>query len=167
MNLSLIVAMSENRVIGRDGDLPWRLSADLKRFKSLTMGHHLVMGRATFDSIGRLLPGRETVVLTRDRGFAFTGATIIHDLASLGAAVESDSEAFVVGGAEIYRQTLPIVDRLYVTRVHANINGDTFFPEWNLSRWHMTDAESHSADDHNEFDYTFETYERVRQNADS
>lgn len=164
MRLSLIVAIARNRVIGRDGGLPWRLSADLRRFKSLTMGHHLIMGRKTYDSLGRPLPGRTSIVLTRQTQFvAAEGVLLASNLdAALAMARErGDAEAFVIGGAEIYRLALPRCDRAYVTRVAAEVEGDTRLEGWDESQWRLEAAEPHSADDKNEYDFTFETYSRV------
>ena len=161
-HLAMIVAASENNVIGVDGDLPWHLSADLKRFKKLTMGHHMIMGRKTFDSIGVLLPGRQTVIVTRQTDFQFEGATVVH---SIEAAIEhvrdcDDPLPFVVGGAEIYRLAMPSVTELFLTRVHASIEGDTYLPEIDEQKWEQTENDRHSADDRNEFDYSFEHWVR-------
>ena len=170
MRISLLVASSTNRTIGRDGDLPWRLSADLKRFKRLTMGHPILMGRKTLESIGRLLPGRQTIVLTRNSEFEFPGAIVVTSWdAALAKAAESletmktagEPELFVVGGAEIYRLALPFTDRLYLTRVHAEIEGDTFFPELDDAQWHVVEEEKHTADAKNEYDYSFVTLDRA------
>ena len=162
MRTSLIVAMSQNNVIGREGDLPWRLSADLRRFKALTMGHHIVMGRKTYESIGRQLPGRTMVVVTRQDDYTAEFATVAH---SLSAAIETaqgsgDEEVFIIGGGEIYRQALDLVDRIHLTRVEAEISGDTYFPEFDLSRWQLIEQEIHDADEKNEYPYRFEIYER-------
>ena len=166
MRISILVACSTNQVIGRDGDLPWRLSADLKRFKRLTMGHPILMGRKTLQSIGRLLPGRQTIVLTRNPEFEFPGAIVVHDWATAVAkASEAESskepELFVVGGAEIYRLALPFVDRIHLTRVHAEIDGDTLFPELDDSQWQVVNEEDHKSDEKNEYDYSFATLERA------
>ncbi len=172
MRISILVACSTNHVIGRDGDLPWRLSADLKRFRRLTMGHPILMGRKTLESIGRLLPGRQTIVLTRNVEFEFPGAIVVHDWQSaLAKAAESEAasesshepELFVVGGAEIYRLALPSTDRLYLTRVHAEIEGDTFFPEIDEDEWQVVDEENHAADGKNEHDYSFVTLDRIKE----
>jgi len=165
MRLSLIVAMARNRVIGLDGGLPWRLSADLRRFKSLTMGHHLIMGRKTYDSLGRPLPGRTSIVLTRQANFvAADGVLLARDLdqAIALASAGGDDEAFVIGGAEIYRLALPRCDRLHVTRVAADVAGDTWFADWDESQWRLEASEPHFADEKNQYDFTFETYSRVR-----
>ena len=163
MRLSLIVAMTPDRLIGRAGDLPWRLSADLQRFKRLTMGHTLIMGRKTFESIGRLLPGRKTVIVTRQADYRFPEATVVH---SLEAAIESaaqagESEAFIIGGGEIYQQSLELVTQLHVTLVHAEVDGDTYFPDVDFTQWKLVEDEQHQADGKNEFDYSFRVYERV------
>lgn len=158
--LAMIVAVSENNVIGVDGDLPWRLSADLKRFKKLTMGHHILMGRKTFDSIGRLLPGRTTVIVTRQDDFEFEGALIAHSIEEAIAACEGDHCPFVTGGAEIYRLALPWVTEIHLTRVHAEITGDTVLPSIDWSKWELVDRVRHDLDEKNTADYSFETYSR-------
>lgn len=162
MRLSIIVAIADNGVIGRDNDLPWHLSADLRRFKALTMGHHLVLGRKTFESIGAVLPGRTMVVISRGRPDLPTGVHLVHSLAE---AVElargaGDDEAFVAGGAEIYAEALPAADRLYLTRVHTACEGDTLFPAWEPGDWHEVSREDHPADDRNAHPYSFLVYER-------
>ena len=159
MIVSLIVAMSENRVIGRDGDMPWRLSADLRRFRQLTMEHTIIMGRRTWESIGRLLPGRKTVIITRNPHFLVAGATIVDNLDDALNAAGDDSEVFIIGGGEIYRLAFPIANRIYVTRVLAEIEGDTTFPEIDWQKWTRIESESHVADEKNNYDYIFETWE--------
>lgn len=161
MTVSIIVAMSENRVIGRDGDLPWRLSADLRRFKRLTMGHHIVMGRKTYESIGRLLPGRTSVVVTRQTDYDGEGALVANSIDSALALAAGDDEVFVVGGAEIYRLAWPAADRVYLTRVAATVDGDTMLPEWSLDNWQRVEVEHHAADEKNEFDHQFELWQRA------
>ena len=161
MNLSVIVAASLNDCIGHAGDLPWRLSADLKRFKKLTMGHSLIMGRKTFDSIGRLLPGRTTIIVTRQSDFRFEGALVANSIERALELAAADPQPFVTGGSEIYRLALPLAQTLYLTRVQTQIDGDTFLPnEIDWEQWELTDSENHPADSRNEFDYTFETYIR-------
>ena len=158
--LSMIVAVSENDVIGVDGDLPWRLSSDLKRFKRLTMGHHIIMGRKTYESIGRLLPGRTTVIVTRQKDFEVEGAKVVH---SIEAALEScgdDESPFVTGGSEIYRLALPLVDEIQLTRVHTQINGDTYLPEIDWEIWETISTERFEPDGKNELPYSFEVYRR-------
>lgn len=161
MRLSLIVAMSENGVIGRDGDLPWRLSADLKRFKKITMGHHIVMGRKTYESIGRLLPGRTSVILTRQPDLTAEGAVVAHSLDEALEIARDDDEVFVIGGAELYDRALPRVDRIYLTLVNAHVAGDTTFPEFEPSDWKVIEKTSHDADQRNELPHTFTILDRV------
>jgi dihydrofolate reductase len=165
MRVSIIVAVAENGVIGRDGKLPWHLSADLKRFKRLTMGHTIIMGRRTWESIGRPLPGRRTIVVSRQPDYRIdavdvTTAVSLDDALQLAAA-SGDDEAFVVGGAELYREGLLRADRLHVTRVRANVEGDTRFPAVQWNQWQFVTAEEHSADDRNDHAYAFEIYERT------
>lgn len=160
MKISIIVAMTDRRVIGRGGRLPWHLPADLRRFKQLTMGHHLVMGRKTYESIGRPLPGRTSIVLTRQANYQPAGALVA---AGLDEALElaPDDDVFIIGGAEVYRMALPRADRLLVTRVEADVEGDTFFPEFSAASWKLQCVERHEADARNPLSYSFETYERV------
>ena len=161
MTVSIIVAMAENGVIGRDMDLPWHISADLKRFKALTMGHHIVMGRKTFESIGRLLPGRTTVIVTRQSDYQVDGAVIVNSLEAAQAAATDDSELFIIGGGQIYEIALPLADRLHVTRVHTEVDGDTSFPAIDWDQWELVSAERHGADEKNDYDFTFESYQRM------
>ena len=158
--LALIVAASENNVIGINDDLPWRLSADLKRFKALTMGHAIIMGRKTFDSIGRLLPGRQTVIITRNRDFKFEGAAVVHSIEDALAACHDQETAFLTGGAEIYRLGLPRVDEIYLTRVHTEIDGDTLLPEIDWDQFELVTTEAFQADEKNEYDFTLSRYAR-------
>ncbi len=144
MKLSIIVAVAENGVIGRDNRLPWRISGDLKRFKALTLGHHLLMGRKTFESIGRALPGRTTIVLSR--GTPELPAGIAH-ATSLDRAVDlaraaGETEAFVAGGGSVYAEALPRADGLYLTRVAIEVAGDTYFPGWDRDAWQLVSVES-------------------------
>ena len=144
--LSLIVAMARNRVIGRDGKVPWHLSADLKRFKALTMGHHIIMGRKTWESIGRPLPGRISVVVTRHPAYAAPGAYPVDSLNSALKMAQHDTEVFVIGGGEIYREALPLADRIYLTEVDAEFAGDTFFPALSPGEWHASTPERSAAE---------------------
>ena len=161
MRISLIVATSENGVIGRDGRLPWRLSSDLRRFKRLTMGHHIVMGRKTFESIGRLLPGRISIVVTRQAGYDAHGALVAGDLAEALRLAEGDEEVFIVGGAEFYRAALPRAARIYLTRVHVQVEGDTYFPTCDLENWRLVEQTRQRADEKNQFDHSFCVYDRL------
>lgn len=161
MRISLVVAMSRNGLIGRDGGLPWRLPADLAHFKSVTMGHPIVMGRKTHESIGRPLPGRLNIVVTRRRGYTAHGCEVA---SSIDAAIEvagDVDEIMVVGGAALYADVLPRAQRIYLTEVNADLAGDTFFPPFNREQWGEVSRESHSADDRNEFDYSFIVLDRI------
>ncbi|TVS16426.1 MAG: dihydrofolate reductase [Planctomycetaceae bacterium] len=161
MSVSLIVAMSENRVIGRAGQLPWRLSSDLRRFRRLTMGHHLVMGRKTWESIGRPLPGRTSLVLTGHPDYRTPGACIVPDLPSAIRAADGDDEVFVIGGGQIYREALPLVDRIYMTLVHAHVDGDTVFPELDAQTWYVVERSArYPADQKNQYEHSFLIYQR-------
>ncbi|HZS43626.1 MAG TPA: dihydrofolate reductase [Blastocatellia bacterium] len=159
MRISIIVAMSINRVIGLNNALPWRLSADLKRFKQLTMGHCLIMGRKTFESIGRPLPGRTTIVVTRQRGFKPDGVQIAHSLEDAINQASGD-EVFIAGGAQIYNESIQMADRLYMTIIEKEFEGDAFFPEINFSDWRLESEEKHEPDSQFEYSYSFLTYDR-------
>lgn len=162
MKISIIVAMDLQGGIGIDNRLPWRLSTDLKRFRELTMGHHLLIGRRTYDSIGRPLPGRKMVVLTRTADYAPPGIEVAHSLFdAIDVAQNSgESELFIGGGAEIYALTLPLAHRIYLTRVETSLPADTFFPEWDRASWSETLVCSHLADEKNEYGYSFLVYDR-------
>jgi dihydrofolate reductase len=166
MKLSLIAAAAQNDVIGRDGGLPWHLSSDLKRFKRLTMGHALVMGRRTYASIGRPLPGRVSIVLTRDPGSVVTGehvlvATDLDEAIALVADTDMDqNEAFVIGGAEIYRLALPRAERIYLTRVLAEVEGDVRLPAIDWDKWTLVEEAQHEAGERDDFPFKLQTFER-------
>ena len=160
--LSLIVAMAANGVIGRGGDLPWRLPADLARFRRITMGHVLLMGRRTYESIGRPLPGRTSLVLTRQPSFRPPGVLVASNLDQALAQVADRDEVFVIGGADIYRQTLPRVERLYVTRVLADVDGDVYFPEFDFGQWEQCEDVYRPADEKNGWPVRFQVYCRDR-----
>lgn len=161
MRLSIIAAMSANRVIGRNGKLPWRLPADLARFKSLTTGHCLLMGRKTFESIGRPLPGRTTVVISRRRDYAPGGVLVAHSLEE-ALRMATGEEVFIAGGAQIYRQTLGRADRLYLTVLDREFEGDAFFPEYDESGWRLVSEERHEPAEETSYAYRFLVYERRR-----
>ena len=158
--ISLIVAAAENDVIGRNGALPWRLSDDLRRFKALTMGKPVIMGRKTYESIGRPLPGRQNIVMTRRRDYRAEGCEIVDSVEAAIAAAGDAPETMVIGGAEIYRRFLPLAGRIYLTRVHTVIEGDTFLPETGEIEWAEISRERFAADDRNDFDVSFITLER-------
>lgn len=163
--LAMIVAASTNDVIGVDGDLPWHISADLKRFKQLTMGHHLIMGRKTFESIGRCLPGRTTIILTRQPSFEFAGAKIARTIEEAIGLAATDSSPFIVGGAEIYALAMPYVSQIYLTRVHQKITGDTHLPKIDWKHWELVKTQKPklpSSDAAAGPDFTFEDYRRIK-----
>lgn len=157
MIISLLVAMDERRGIGREGRLPWRLSTDLKRFRELTMGHHILVGRKTFESIGKPLAGRRMIIVTRDPQVQVAGCITAHSIAEAirVARAAGETELFICGGADIYAQTLSQAERIYLTRVHADSDADTFFPEFDRDDWIEESAESHPADEKNEYPFTF------------
>jgi dihydrofolate reductase len=157
---SLIVAMARNRVIGRDNALPWHLPEDLARFRTVTMGHHIVMGRRTFESIGRLLPGRTTVVVTRNRGYVLPGAIVTHSLAEALAACAGDAEPFVVGGGELFAASLPLARRIHLTTVEAEVEGDVVMPAIDRRDWATVHREHHPAHDGQPLAWTYEVLDR-------
>jgi dihydrofolate reductase len=168
MIVSLIAAMDEERGIGIDNRLPWRLSSDLKRFKTLTMGHHIVVGRHTFESIGKPLPGRHTIVLTSRHNLSAAGCMTVDSLeGALNLARQiGESEVFICGGARVFQHALPIADRFYLTVVHAKVDADTFFPVWREDEWVEEEAERHEADEKNQYPLTFKVLVR-RSSASS
>jgi dihydrofolate reductase len=157
---SIIVAASENHVIGKDNKLIWHLPADLKFFKALTIGHHIIMGRKTFESIGKALPGRSNLIITRNKNYqAPEGCLICH---SLKDAIElsekaGDTEAFIIGGSEIFKEALDLTDKIYYTEVKENFDGDTFF-ELDKNKWSEIKREEHTKDEKNKYDYVFVEY---------
>lgn len=160
MSISLIVAMAKNRTIGINNTLPWRCSEDLKHFKSLTMGHHMIMGRKTFDSIGKPLPGRTTVVVTRNSDLEIEGCLIAHSLKEAITICAGDAEIFIVGGAELYRQAIKLVDTLYITEIQQDVEGDAHFPELDKNDWLETARDVRSQETPQPLDYHFVTYRR-------
>lgn len=161
MLISLIVAMDDNGTIGADGGLPWRLPADLKHFKAVTMGKPIIMGRKTFESIGRSLPGRENIVLTRDPDYKAKDCTVLHSLDDLFIYCRYHDEIVIMGGAELYRQFLDKADLIYLTEVHTRVaSGDTWFPEYNPDIWNEVAREDFRADEKNEYDYSFVVLKR-------
>ena len=159
MRISLIAAMAKNRVIGINNTLPWRLSADLKHFKSLTTGHHILMGRKTYESIGKPLPGRTTVIITRNGDYQAPGCIIAGSVDEAIAACKGDEEIFFVGGAELYSQALSHGDRLYLTEIQQEYEGDARFPEYDRSQWQEVSREKH-VDEESQLEYHFVTYDR-------
>lgn len=162
MKIAQIVAISENNAIGKDNDLIWRLPADLKHFKAITMGHCMLMGRKNYESIGRPLPGRTTIIVTRDKDYRQEGCHVVNTITdglSLARKLE-EKELMVIGGGEIYEQTLLYTDKVYLTLVHEVFEADTFYPSLENHNWVEIAVEKHLADDKNKFDYTFKTLVR-------
>ena len=167
MRTALMVAMSRNRVIGRNNALPWYLPEDLRYFKQVTYGKPIIMGRKTQESIGRPLPGRQNLVVTRDPEWQREGVTVVHSLgealarAEAQAFIDGADEVVVIGGSQIYAEAMPLADRLYMTEVHAEVEGDTFFPEVDWDQWHETSREDLPASENNPFPYSLVTYDRA------
>ncbi len=159
-SLSILVAMARNHVIGINNTLPWRIPEDLKYFKALTLGHHMIMGRKTFDSIGKPLPGRTTVVVTRDQNLQLAGCVMAHSLEQAIAACDGDNEIFIVGGAEIFTQSLPLADTLYITEIQQDFAGDAHFPEFNRTEWQEVARDRRSQAEPQPLEYHFVTYRR-------
>ncbi len=157
MLVSAIVAMSENRVIGKDNHLLWHLPADLAHFKAVTMGKPILMGRKTHQSIGRVLPGRCNVVITHDVNFEACGCVVANSIDTALAAVSYSDEVFVIGGAILYQHMLPLTQRIYLTIVHHPFVGDAYFPELNPAEWHESERQTHPADDKNAYPFSFVT----------
>lgn len=158
--VTLIVAAADNGVIGRDNGLPWHLPDDLRRFKRLTMGKPVLMGRKTHDSIGKPLPGRHNIVVTRDPNYRAEGVTVVHDPAGALAAAAGAEEVMVIGGAELFRVFRPLAGRIHLTRVHGDIAGDVFWPPLDRGEWRLVGQESHDADEKHAYAMTFEVWER-------
>lgn len=158
--LSLIVAMARNRVIGRDNAMPWHLPSELAKFKRITLGHHIVMGRKTFEAIGRLLPGRTSVIVTREPTYAVPGAIVVHSLAEALAACAEDTEAFVIGGAQLFAEALPIAARIYLTTIDADIEGDVRMPAFDRSTFRECAHERVEAGPGQSMAYDFVVLER-------
>ncbi|MDP7005889.1 MAG: dihydrofolate reductase [Phycisphaerales bacterium] len=155
--MEIVVAITDNFVIGRDGDMPWHLPADLQHFKNLTSGGTVVMGRKTWETLGKPLPNRTNVVITRQQDFVADGASVVH---TLKEAIEQfgSSGVFIIGGGELYSQAIEFADKLHITRIHTTINGDTFFPNFDESNWSLSNSIDLPADDNNCYSMTFETW---------
>mgnify|MGYP001550207048 CR=1 FL=1 len=160
--ISLIVAVSENNVIGRDNDLPWHLPDDMKFFREKTRGHPIILGRKNYESIGRPLPGRRNIVVSRDSSLKIEGCEVVgsvEEAMELASEGEAD-EVFVIGGGQIYKQAFKLADRIYLTRVHAEIEGDVFFPEIDPEEWELVSQKDHEVDEQHAYGFTFEEYRR-------
>jgi len=142
VSLSVIAAVARNGVIGLENTLPWHLSEDLKRFKSLTMGHHIIMGRKTYESLGRLLPGRTTVIVTRNPAYQISGALMASSLREAVALCKGDDEPFMIGGAQLYQDAITLADKLYITQIEQDYAGDAYFPPFDLTQWKETARQS-------------------------
>lgn len=142
-NLSIIVAVANQGVIGVNNTLPWYLPEDLKRFRALTNGHHIIMGRKTYESLGRLLPDRTTVIVTRNSQYRVEGAHVVHSIEDALKLCENDTEPFLIGGAELYRHALKLANKLYMTKVALDVEGDAFFPAFDMNNWRLVTEESH------------------------
>ena len=164
MIVSAIVAATENWVIGKGNEIPWYLSNDFKHFKKTTMGHHIIMGRHTYISIGRPLPKRTNIILTRNPFYVVQNCLIAHSVQeALELAFDNgETEAFIIGGGKVYEQALPFLDKVYLTVVHTELEGDTYFPVLNSDDWQEVSSERHSADEKNDFDYSFKLFERIK-----
>jgi dihydrofolate reductase len=159
MTISIVVAISENHAIGKDNKLLWRLPADLKHFKEITTGHTIIMGRKTYESVGRPLPNRRNIIITR-QPIAIEGCEVVNSIDAALALCAEEDEVFIVGGAEIYRQSLHLTNRIYLTVVHKEFEGDSFFPEIKKEDWKEVSREDHQADEKNPLPYSFITLER-------
>jgi dihydrofolate reductase len=159
--LSLVVAMTDNRVIGRDNAMPWHLPADLAYFKKLTMGSPILMGRRTWASIGRPLPGRRNLVLSFQQNLKLEGAEVFNSLEQ--ALSTCSGQVFVIGGADLFQHCLPLAQKLHITQIHATLQGDTFFPQVDLGGWRETERREHPRDEKNAYDLTFSTWVRNPQ----
>jgi dihydrofolate reductase len=162
MRITLVVAASANNVIGRDGRLPWRLPEDMRRFRQVTVGKPVVMGRRTFDSIGQALPGRRNIVVSGQRGLQLAGCEVAASPEAALALVRHAAEVMIIGGESLYRGLLPRADCIEMTRVHASVDGDTFFPDLDAAEWQVTRSEEHAANASRPLGFTFETLERRR-----
>jgi dihydrofolate reductase len=161
MKVSIIVAASTNNVIGRDGELPWRLSTDLKRFKSITTGKPLIMGRLTHLSIGKPLPGRQNIVLSTDRSYQTAGCEVAESPQGALELAGAADEVMIIGGGHVYRLFLPMADTIYLTRVHATPEGDAHFPELDPGHWQLVSCEDHPAGENDQYPFSFERLKRI------
>jgi dihydrofolate reductase len=161
MQISIIAALADNKVIGKDNKLPWHMSADLKHFKAITFGKPVIMGRKTYESLGKALPGRRNIVVTHNKTWQSTGCEIYHSLEAALQAVEDYAEVMILGGAEIYKQALPLADRMYLTFIHHDFVGDTYFPKWNADEWQEIEHVDYPADEKNPYPYSFVILQRI------
>jgi len=160
--LSIIVATAENNVIGKNNDLIWHLPRDLKHFKETTTEHYIIQGRKTYESYGKPLPNRTNVIITRDKNYKAEGCIVVHSLEDAVKKAQVDSEPFIIGGGKIYEQALPMADRIYLTRIHENFEGDTFFPELDMNDWDIIDERYFTPDEKNKYPFTIFTMDRKK-----
>ena len=160
MNVSLIVAMDKNRVIGKENDIPWRIPKDWEYVKNTTSGHPIILGRKNFESIGRALPNRRNIILTSDKDLNFEGCEIVHSIDDVFELCKNEEEIFIFGGEQIYNMFLPYVEKMYITKIYYEFEGDTFFPEVNFDEWKEVSVEKGVMNDKNPYNYYFHVYER-------
>lgn len=156
--ITLIAAAAENNALGKDNDLLWHLPEDFKRFKQITSGHYIIMGRKTFESFPKPLPNRTHIIITRQEEYLVEGCLVVHSLEEALEIAPQNEEVFIIGGAQIYEQALPFADKIDLTRVHIELDADAFFPEFNTSEWNLVFTEKHFKDEKHQYDFTFETY---------
>ncbi|MAE42886.1 type 3 dihydrofolate reductase [Candidatus Woesearchaeota archaeon] len=160
MTISFVVAMGRNKVIGSNNSLPWNMPADMKHFKKLTLGKPIIMGRKTYETIGKPLPNRKNIIITRDQDYKAEGCIVAHSIEESLQSAENAEEVMVIGGAQIYKEFLPKANRIYLTIIDHDFEGDTHFPEYNEEEWQEIEREEHKADEENKYDYVFVTLER-------
>ncbi|HEY9184748.1 MAG TPA: dihydrofolate reductase [Salegentibacter sp.] len=158
--LTMIAAAAENNALGKENDLVWHLPDDFKRFKKLTTGHHIIMGRKTFESFPQALPNRTHIIITRNEDYKAKGAVVVHSLERALEIAKDDPQPFIIGGGEIYKQALPYSEKIELTRVHSDFEADTFFPEIDEDKWKLVNEEFHPTDEKHKFPFTYLTYER-------
>lgn len=163
MIISIIVAIGRNKVIGNKNTIPWKLPADMNYFRKMTIGKPVIMGRKTFESIGKPLPERTNIIITRDQNYKAEGCIVVHSVDEAIKAAEGSKEAMVIGGSQIYKEFLPIANKMYITLIDADFNGDTYFPEYNIEEWEETVYEEHERDKDNQYNYTFLILRRKSQ----
>jgi len=156
--ITLIAAAAENNALGKDNDLLWHLPNDFKRFKEITSGHHIIMGRKTFESFPKPLPNRTHIIITRQKEYLVENCIVVHSLEEAIAIAPKNEEVFIIGGAQIYELSIPLADKIDLTRVHTSLDADAFFPEFNTSEWNLVFSEKHFKDEKHQYNFTFETY---------
>ncbi|MEC0252619.1 dihydrofolate reductase DfrA [Bacillus halotolerans] len=165
--ISFIFAMDANRLIGKDNDLPWHLPNDLAYFKKITSGHSIIMGRKTYESIGRPLPNRKNIVVTSAHDSEFPGCTVVSSIEDVLQTTSDTEECFVIGGAQLYTALFPYADRLYMTKIHHRFDGDRYFPEFDESKWKLVSSEQGTKDEKNPYDYEFLVYEKKNVSSEA